>query len=113
MPLYMDTHQYVEGLTADAAAHAHQADVKMQEKYGVTARDTGLAAFDSNYVTPYVQNMTLAVTRNIGRETTPFRWATAVMTSGQTAHSEFRSDPVSSCSAIVRVFWPGSSRVGR
>jgi hypothetical protein len=32
-----------------------------------TARDTGLAAFDSNYVTPYVQNMTLAVTRNIGR----------------------------------------------
>ena len=36
------------------------------EPIPVTARDTGLAAFDSNYVTPYVQNLTLAVTRNIG-----------------------------------------------
>jgi len=35
MPLYMDTHQHIEGLTADAAAHAHEADVKTQEKFGV------------------------------------------------------------------------------
>ena len=36
MPLYMDTHQHVEGLTADAVAQAHQADLKTQQKYGVT-----------------------------------------------------------------------------
>jgi Protein of unknown function (DUF4242) len=36
MPLFMDTHQHVEGLTADAVAQAHQADLKTQEKYGVT-----------------------------------------------------------------------------
>ncbi|HEY3231434.1 MAG TPA: DUF4242 domain-containing protein [Roseiflexaceae bacterium] len=35
MPLFMDIHQHVEGLTADAVAHAHQADLKTQEKYGV------------------------------------------------------------------------------
>ena len=35
MPLYMDIHEHVEGLTADADAHAHAADVKTQEKYGV------------------------------------------------------------------------------
>lgn len=35
MPLYMDTHHHVEGLTADAVAHAHEADLKTQEKYGV------------------------------------------------------------------------------
>jgi peptidyl-tRNA hydrolase len=31
----MDVHDHVEGLTADAVAHAHEADVKIQEKYGV------------------------------------------------------------------------------
>jgi hypothetical protein len=31
----MDVHNHIEGLTADAAAHAHEADVKTQEKYGV------------------------------------------------------------------------------
>jgi hypothetical protein len=36
MPLYMDIHQHIEGLTADAVAQAHQADLKTQEKYGVT-----------------------------------------------------------------------------
>jgi len=36
MPLFMDIHQHVEGLTADAVAQAHQADLKTQEKYGVT-----------------------------------------------------------------------------
>jgi peptidyl-tRNA hydrolase len=36
MPLYMDIHHKVEGLTADAVQHAHQADVETQDKYGVT-----------------------------------------------------------------------------
>jgi hypothetical protein len=35
MPLYMDIHHHVEGLTADAVGHAHEADLKTQEKYGV------------------------------------------------------------------------------
>lgn len=35
MPLFMDIHNYVEGLTADAVAQAHSADVKTQEQYGV------------------------------------------------------------------------------
>ena len=35
MPLYMDVHDHVEGLTADGVAHAHEADLKVQEKHGV------------------------------------------------------------------------------
>jgi hypothetical protein len=35
MPLFMDIHHHVEGLTADAVAHAHEADLATQEKYGV------------------------------------------------------------------------------
>ncbi len=35
MPLYMDKHNKVEGLTKDAVAQAHQADLKVQGKYGV------------------------------------------------------------------------------
>ncbi len=35
MPLFMDVHQHVEGLTSDAVAKAHQADLATQEKYGV------------------------------------------------------------------------------
>ncbi len=35
MPLYMDVHHHVEGLTADAVAGAHEADLQIQEKYGV------------------------------------------------------------------------------
>ena len=35
MPLYMDTHRHIEGLTEDAAARAHEADLKTQDKYGV------------------------------------------------------------------------------
>ena len=35
MPLYMDIHHHVEGLTAEAIGHAHEADVKTQQKYGV------------------------------------------------------------------------------
>jgi hypothetical protein len=35
MPLYMDTHSHIEGLTADAVAQAHAADLNTQGKYGV------------------------------------------------------------------------------
>lgn len=35
MPLFMDIHHRIDGLTADAVAHAHDADLKTQEKYGV------------------------------------------------------------------------------
>lgn len=35
MPLFMDIHNHIEGLTADAVAHAHQADLATQEKHGV------------------------------------------------------------------------------
>ena len=35
MPLFMDVHHHVEGLTAEAVAGAHQRDLETQEKYGV------------------------------------------------------------------------------
>jgi hypothetical protein len=35
MPVFMDMHDHVEGLTADAVAQAHQADLKTQDKHGV------------------------------------------------------------------------------
>jgi Protein of unknown function (DUF4242) len=35
MPLYMDIHHHVEGLTAEAVASAHQRDLEVQTKYGV------------------------------------------------------------------------------
>ena len=35
MPLYMDHHHKVDGLTAEAVAGAHQRDLEVQEKYGV------------------------------------------------------------------------------
>jgi len=35
LPLYKDTHGHIEGLTADAVAQAHAADLKTQAKYGV------------------------------------------------------------------------------
>lgn len=35
MPLYMDIHHKIEGLTVEAVTHAHEADVRTQEKYGV------------------------------------------------------------------------------
>ncbi len=35
MPLFMDVHHHGEGLTEDAVAHAHEADLKTQEKYDV------------------------------------------------------------------------------
>jgi len=35
MPLFMDHHQKVDGLTADAVAGAHQRDLEVQVKHGV------------------------------------------------------------------------------
>ena len=35
MPLFMDEHDRVEGLTAQAVAGAHQKDLETQERYGV------------------------------------------------------------------------------
>ncbi len=35
MPLYMDKHNKVEGLTKEAVAQAHAADLKVQGKHGV------------------------------------------------------------------------------
>jgi Nickel responsive protein SCO4226-like len=35
MPLFMDIHKNVDGLTADAVMEAHRLDLETQEKYGV------------------------------------------------------------------------------
>ena len=35
MPLFMDVHNKVEGLTAEAVAGAHQRDLDVQEQHGV------------------------------------------------------------------------------
>jgi hypothetical protein len=35
MPLFMDVHHRVEGLTAEAVAGAHKKDLEVQERYGV------------------------------------------------------------------------------
>ena len=35
MPLFMDIHNRVEGLTAEAVQAAHQQDLAIQERYGV------------------------------------------------------------------------------
>jgi hypothetical protein len=35
MPLFMDIHNNVEGLTPEAVAGAHKADLETQTKYGV------------------------------------------------------------------------------
>jgi hypothetical protein len=35
MTLFMDIHEKVEGLTAEAVANAHQADLQVQGTYGV------------------------------------------------------------------------------
>jgi hypothetical protein len=44
--------------------------VKPMQPILVTDRTVTLQAFDPNYTTPYVQNLTLAVTRNVGRNVT-------------------------------------------
>ena len=38
MPLYMDIHHKVEGLTAAAVADAHRRDLETQRQYGVDYR---------------------------------------------------------------------------
>ena len=38
MPLFMDVHEHVPGLTAEAVAKAHQADLATEGKYGVSYR---------------------------------------------------------------------------
>lgn len=35
MPLFMDIHHHIDGLTAEAVADAHAADLKTQGQYGV------------------------------------------------------------------------------
>ena len=35
MPLYMDYHRKVDGLTAEAVAGAHERDLEVQERHGV------------------------------------------------------------------------------
>ncbi len=35
MPLYLDIHRKVDGLTSDAVADAHRKDLEVQQKYGV------------------------------------------------------------------------------
>ena len=35
MPLYLDVHNKIDGLTADGAAEAHRKDLEVQRKYGV------------------------------------------------------------------------------
>ncbi len=35
MPLYIDIHKGVEGLTAEGVAGAHEKDLEVQKKYGV------------------------------------------------------------------------------
>jgi len=35
MPLYLDVHAKIEGLTADVAADAHRKDLEIQQKHGV------------------------------------------------------------------------------
>jgi Protein of unknown function (DUF4242) len=35
MPLYLDVHHKIEGLTKEALAQAHEADLSCQDKHGV------------------------------------------------------------------------------
>ena len=35
MPMFMDIHHHVEGLTADAVAQAHQQDLEVENRHGV------------------------------------------------------------------------------
>ncbi len=35
MPLFLDIHNFVEGLTTDAVEAAHEMDINTQDKYGV------------------------------------------------------------------------------
>jgi hypothetical protein len=35
MPLYLDVHYKIDGVTSDALADAHRKDLEIQQKYGV------------------------------------------------------------------------------
>jgi hypothetical protein len=35
MPLYLDKHHHIDGLTVDGLKKAHEADLAIQEQYGV------------------------------------------------------------------------------
>ncbi|MDQ3985337.1 MAG: DUF4242 domain-containing protein [Actinomycetota bacterium] len=35
MPLFMDSHNHIDGLTADAMLRAHESDLEIQANYGV------------------------------------------------------------------------------
>ena len=35
MPLFLDIHHRIDGLTADAVADAHKKDIEVQKKFGV------------------------------------------------------------------------------
>ena len=35
MPLFLDIHNHIEGLTAEGVAHAHAADLQTQARHGV------------------------------------------------------------------------------
>jgi Protein of unknown function (DUF4242) len=35
MPLYLDVHHKIDGLTGSAVEHAHKKDLEVQKKYGV------------------------------------------------------------------------------
>ena len=35
MPLYLDVHNKIDGLTADGVAEAHRKDLEVQQKHGV------------------------------------------------------------------------------
>jgi hypothetical protein len=39
MPLFMDTHNKVDGLTAEAVAQAHKMDLAVQEAHGVQYKE--------------------------------------------------------------------------
>ena len=45
MPTYMDMHD-IPGVTADDAAEAHEADLRVQDKYGVNYRDYWVSEAD-------------------------------------------------------------------
>ena len=44
--------------------------VKPMQPIPIEDRSVSLTAFDANYITPYIQNITMAVTRNVGRNLT-------------------------------------------
>lgn len=35
MPLYLDRHEHIDGLTAEAVAGAHKLDLEVEKRYGV------------------------------------------------------------------------------